>query len=218
MKKELQETAVDAVVFDIGNVLVNFDFEPFYAEVVANCGGATGGALKELLEPTKQAYENGRISRQEFVRGSIEILGYRGTENDFKSAWENIFTLNRRMENVVRSLFSRIPLFILSNTNDIHRDFLFRSFPIFSLFRGGVYSDEAQVSKPDPEIFRITRERFALNPGRTLFVDDLGPNVEAAREAGFQVFQYANEKHAAFLNWLEGAGIGLGPGMEGGSL
>jgi HAD superfamily hydrolase (TIGR01509 family) len=195
---------VNAAVFDIGNVLVDFDFGPFYAEVASKCtiGGDT--ALDAALEPLKQAYENGRIGRQEFVCRSIEILGYRGTEKEFQSAWENIFTLNPRMETVVQSLSARVPLFLLSNTNDLHREFLFRQFPVFSLFRGGVYSDEARVSKPDPEIFRITRERFGLDPGQTLFVDDLGANVEAARVAGFQVFKYSSLAHADFLNWLEG--------------
>jgi FMN phosphatase YigB (HAD superfamily) len=207
MSTGLQAPKVEAVVFDIGNVLVNFDFAPFYSAMSAKCAASGRLALEAFLEPTKQAYESGRMGRREFVRRSIELLGFGGSEAEFQSAWENIFTLNPLMEQVVKALSKRFPLFLLSNTNDLHREFLFRQFPVFGLFRGGIYSDEVQVLKPNPEIFRITRDRFDLNPERTLFVDDLRPNVEAAKESGFQVFQYASLEHAAFLGWLEEFGI-----------
>jgi HAD superfamily hydrolase (TIGR01509 family) len=207
MSAAVEGAGVEAVVFDIGNVLVSFDFAPFYSDIAAKSEASGRASVEGVLEPVKQAYENGRIGRQEFVSRSIQLLGYQGTEAEFQSAWENIFTLNPPMEQVVKTLSGQVPLFLLSNTNDLHREFLFRQFAVFGLFRGGVYSDEAQVSKPDLEIFRITRDQFDLNPDRTLFVDDLRPNVEAAREAGFQVFKYSISEHTAFEDWLKAKAI-----------
>ena len=207
MSAAVEAAGVEAVVFDIGNVLVSFDFAPFYSDIAAKSEASGRASVEGVLEPVKQAYENGRIGRQEFVSRSIQLLGYQGTKAEFQSAWENIFTLNPPMEQVVKTLSGQVPLFLLSNTNDLHREFLFRQFAVFGLFRGGVYSDEAQVSKPDLEIFRITRDQFDLNPDRTLFVDDLRPNVEAAREAGFQVFKYSISEHAAFEDWLKAKAI-----------
>jgi FMN phosphatase YigB (HAD superfamily) len=205
---------VDAFVFDIGNVLVEFDFGPAYEAISEKSVLKKGGkAVEDALDPIKRVYEDGGMGRAEFMARSFELLGYQGTAAEFQRTWENIFTINAQMESVLRGLSGRYPLFLLSNTNDLHRDFLFSQFPVFGLFQAGIYSYEVRVSKPEPEIFEITRERFGLNPARTLFVDDLAANVESARRLGFRCHRYARKAHGEFLEELKRVGANLDHGQ-----
>jgi 2-haloacid dehalogenase len=62
--------------------------------------------------------------------------------------------------------------------------------PVIGTLDGVVVSGVEGVGKPDPRIFRLAAERYALRPERTVFVDDHRPNVEAAAALGFQAVQF----------------------------
>ena len=100
---------------------------------------------------------------------------------------------------LVERLHGHVPLYLLSNTSDIHRDYVFRQYPFFARFTGGVYSYEARASKPGRTIFEITCRELALEAASTFFIDDLLPNIETARSLGFQVHHYHFEDHARLL-------------------
>jgi len=57
-------------------------------------------------------------------------------------------------------------------------------------FDGGIFSGDARCIKPEPEIFAMLESRHALEPGRTVFIDDLPSNVEAARMRGWRGIQF----------------------------
>lgn len=78
------------------------------------------------------------------------------------------------------------PVFYLSNMPAPEADRLERDHRFFDWFAAGVFSSRVLVSKPDPRIFALAVERFGVPAGDLLFLDDLGPNVEAARAAGWQ--------------------------------
>ena len=58
------------------------------------------------------------------------------------------------------------------------------------LFRQGVFSAHVKMIKPDPAIFEHAAQTFGIEPAQTLFIDDLEPNVGAARAAGWQAVQF----------------------------
>ncbi|WP_300765958.1 HAD family phosphatase [uncultured Bifidobacterium sp.] len=63
--------------------------------------------------------------------------------------------------------------------------------PELSLLRGVVVSSQESVAKPDPEIYRRAQERYALDPDRTVFIDDRAENVDAARSVGWWGIEFA---------------------------
>ena len=107
----------------------------------------------------------------------------------------------------MQRLHGRYPLFLLSNTNDMHREDIVRRFPFFARFAGGVFSYEVTCSKPDPRIFQIAIERCALEPARTFFIDDNLANIDAARALGFQTHHYDFARHEELLAALREAGV-----------
>ena len=74
-------------------------------------------------------------------------------------------------------------LYVLSNMSREFIEFL-RRFPVYRLFDGEVVSCEEGAVKPEPRIYEILLERYALNPAETLFIDDRKANIEAAERLG----------------------------------
>ena len=187
---------IDAFLFDIGNVLLRFDFARALQTLAAESEVHDPAAVLRRIEPVKEAFEDGRIGRAEFLRETRAALRYRGTEAGFIAAWEEIFEPNEPMLALVERLHGRWPLYLLSNTSDIHRDYVFRRYPVFARFTAGTYSYAARASKPGAEIFHHAIRAHGLAPARTFFIDDLLPNIETARALGFHAHHYHHERHA----------------------
>jgi len=199
--------SIRAFLFDIGNVLLKFDFSKALRAVAAESDVANEIEALGLIDRIKVAYEDGQIDRASFLRGVFDVLKYRGTEAAFINAWEDIFEPNESMVAVVEQLFAQFPLYLLSNTNDIHRDYFLRQYPFFRHFKGGTYSDTARASKPGREIYEIACREHGLTPAETFFIDDLLPNIEAARALGFHAHHYHFDRHSALTDDLRAVGV-----------
>jgi putative hydrolase of the HAD superfamily len=201
--------AINAVLFDIGNVLLRFDFSLALRALATHTGTTDPAQILVDVERVKVAYEDGAIDRSAFLRGVFDVLRYRGSEAEFVRAWEEIFEPNAPMVALVEELHARLPLYLLSNTSDIHRDYIFRRYPFFARFKAGIYSFEVCASKPGRRIFEIAIARLQLDPTRTLFIDDLLPNIETARAIGYISHHNHHERHAALLEQMDSLRVGL---------
>ncbi|MES2569812.1 MAG: HAD family hydrolase, partial [Verrucomicrobiota bacterium] len=201
--------AIRAFLFDIGNVLLRFDFLLALQAVAAHSKIHDPLEVMVAVERVKIAYEDGKIDRPAFLRAAFDVLSYTGTEAQFITAWEEIFEPNEPMLALVEQLAGRYPLFLLSNIGDIHREYIFRRYPIFQKFTGGVYSYEACASKPGREIFEIACRDLGLEPASTFYIDDLLPNIEMGRTLGFVSHHYHHEQHQALLDQVRAAGVTL---------
>jgi HAD superfamily hydrolase (TIGR01509 family) len=99
------------------------------------------------------------------------------------------------MEPLVATLSHRFPIYLCSNTDPLHFEHLRSNAPILSFARGAVLSYEVRREKPDPAIYQALFDRFALDPARTLFIDDREENVAGAAAVGMTglVFEGAEE-------------------------
>lgn len=194
------------ILSDIGNVLVAFDFS-VAARRCAELSPYPAEALMSRLDGIKGPYEDGRMDDATFVREAMVALEFQGTTAEFEQVWCDIFTQNDAMASTLRPLSGKLPMHLLSNTNGLHKEFLLRSFDIFSHFQDGVYSYSARCSKPGEEIFLHTIEKLSLDPEETFYIDDLVANIETARRLGFQTHLYDLKQHGNFeqdlQRWLE---------------
>lgn len=198
---------IDAFLFDIGNVLLRFDFSLALKQLAADSAVHDPEAVLARIELVKLAYEDGQIDRATFLREARGLLQHRGSDAAFITAWEDIFTPNEPMLRLVERLHDRFPLYLLSNTSDIHRDYVFDRYPVFSRFTAGTYSYAVRTSKPGPEIYEIAFRTHGLDPARTFFIDDLLPNIETGRRLGLRAHHYHHDRHAALEQELAGLGI-----------
>ncbi len=189
---------IDAVIFDIGNVLLTFDY--FIAEraLVSHTGIETPPSVEDL-HPHRIDHETGRSSREDFIRIVREAFAHDGPEDHFMELWTRIFQVNEPMVGWARSLHGKTPLFLLSNIGCIHHDHIFEEYEFFgSLFRDGIYSYKAGVMKPEARIFELAKSQFGVDPARTLYIDDLEENVRGAESVGFVGHHYDPAKHHLF--------------------
>lgn len=198
---------VNAVIFDIGNVLLKFDYLVAARRLMKHNGLAELPDRSRIVE-AKEALEGGRIDRAEFLRLVRPEFNHTDTDEAFVAMWEDIFEENTPMTHFAVQLAERgVPTFLLSNISCIHREFIFRTYPIFATFRGGVFSYEAGVLKPHPQIYETAIKQLGVDPARTLFIDDLPVNIQAAEAAGFIGLVYDFHAHAQAENALRHLGL-----------
>jgi len=196
---------------DVGKVLIDFDFSIAARRLAEKCDHAAETVMT-LFDDIKLPYEDGRMDDAEFVNAAIAATGFRGTASEFEAIWCEIFTQNEPMRLTLGALAGKLPMFLLSNTSGLHKDYFLRTFPIFRHFSDGVYSYSAGCSKPGEAIFHKTIAQLGLDPAQTFYIDDLEANIATAARLGFRTFHYSFAKHpqlqAELDEWLAGQGIG----------
>ncbi|MFB3883274.1 MAG: HAD-IA family hydrolase [Armatimonadota bacterium] len=170
-------------VFDLGNVLLFFDFGLFYEKLAPRSRRA------DVIEQVVwEHYHSSRIARGgdfgTFYRGVADALSLDMPLDDFRLAFNDIFAANEPMIEVVRRLPR--PRFLLSNTNAAHTDWWRSHFPeVLPLFDGCVLSHEVGAEKPEEAIYRQVERLSGVSPGRHVFTDDVPEFAAAARSFGW---------------------------------
>lgn len=193
-----------ALLFDIGNVLLTFDFEPTWKHFSEKSGKPVQ-EIKTLLQPLKEALESGQLPSEDFVSQSMAVLEYKDRRDDFIYQWGNIFALNAPMRTFIEQLNEDFELYLFSNTSGLHKDFMFEHFEVFQRFQGGIYSHEAKAMKPAPRMYELAVSELGLDPARTLYIDDLPENIETGKAFGYHTHIYDFRRHdvfeSTFQNW-----------------
>jgi haloacid dehalogenase superfamily, subfamily IA, variant 3 with third motif having DD or ED len=195
---------VEAFIFDIGNVLVTFDQKRIQAALVS------GGADEQTLEAVRKLavpYERGEISGERFLGCWRDFWSPEGGREELTRIWQEIFEPNPPMWDLVEKLHGAYPLYLLSNTNGLHHEYLEREYALFQKFADGVFSYRAKMLKPERGIFELAIRQFGVRPEATVYLDDLTANVEAAEAAGLRAFLYRPDAHAECLAVLRAQGV-----------
>jgi putative hydrolase of the HAD superfamily len=179
------EIKIENIYFDIGNVLLAFDW--------GKAAGAIGSLslvppeqiLQRLSESRIDEYERGLISTEVFFTDLGEKLQYQGTVDELAFAASDIFFPLEQNVALARNLSDRYRLGIISNINQAHVEFLESRHDFFSFFQARIYSCAVGSRKPESRIFDLALQAFDSSPERSIFIDDLEQNVVAARRLGW---------------------------------
>ncbi len=189
-------------LFDIGRVLLDFDFESSLARLLPP-GCPDPRKRLELLLERKDEFETGKIEVDVFTAWALGVLGSAASNDEFHRAWQHIFTPNEPMWQRVRQLAADgHHLILFSNISSLHIPWIYGEFPEFSLFHDAVTSFETGYLKPNPEIYQHAIAQHSLVPSETFYIDDLPQNAATGRALGFRTWQYDLHDHAAFEAWL----------------
>jgi FMN phosphatase YigB (HAD superfamily) len=174
-----------AAVFDLGNVVLDFDFAPMLAEAARRLGRPAGEILRWFSDPGLQRdFECGRLAPEAFFRDFAAAFRAPFDFDGFAALWNGIFRETPGTEGILRDLAGRVRLVAASNTNALHLDHVRRRFAVLSLFDEIVASCEIGCCKPDPSFYEVVLRRAGTRPERTVFVDDIPENVDGAVRAG----------------------------------
>jgi epoxide hydrolase-like predicted phosphatase len=179
---------VKAVVFDLGKVLVDFDYG-IAARKLALQSKATADEIRMLIDqsPLLFRYEAAQMTTAEFFDEVRSRISFRGSFEEFAAAFADIFSEIPEMTALHREVREAgFPTFVLSNTNEIAIRHVRRNFPFFSNFTDYVFSFEHGVLKPQQRIYEITEQRSGARGNEILFLDDKPENVEPATARSWQ--------------------------------
>jgi HAD superfamily hydrolase (TIGR01509 family) len=193
------------VVFDLGKVLVDFDYS-IAARKLAARGKMLPDELKRFIDhsPLLFRYETGLLSRQQFYTEICAATGYCGNIGEFGAAFADIFVPIDPMVRVNEALRKAgIPTYIFSNTNDLAIEHIRNNFPFFNNFNGYVLSYEHGAMKPDPKIYEVVEKQVGHHGSAVLYLDDRAENIATGAARGWQVIlQETPEKTRAALQKL----------------
>ena len=191
-------------LFDIGRVLLDFNFENSLSKLLPPGAENAEERLARLLH-RKDEFEAGKIGTDAYIDWALDVLESDATPEQFRESWRGIFTPNEPMWTVARSIAAEgHRLILFSNINAIHHPWILDHYPDFSIFSGAIFSHETGFIKPQPEIYHHAIQKYDLDPSRTIYIDDMPANAAAGRKFGFRTWQYDLHGHAEFEEWLMG--------------
>lgn len=185
---------IKTVIFDLGKVIVPFEIERLGA--LANHTDIPLTEIKSaLLEaPELRLYETGKLTSQEFYSAIREMLELRASFEEFASVWNGIFDTDPLVsEALLASLKNNYKLIVLSDTNELHFDFIRASFPVLRHFDDFCLSFQTGFMKPSRESFAAAVGKADCLSGECLFIDDKLANVMGALKFGMKGFQFEGE-------------------------
>jgi FMN phosphatase YigB (HAD superfamily) len=180
-----------AVIFDLGRVIVDFDFQRGYQALAGLCPYPAAEIPARLAGcGLVDRFETGLIEPREFVTQMSALLDLRIDYDRFCGIWDSIFTGTLVPESMLAGLAGRYRLLLLSNTNAIHFEGLRASHPLLRHFHELVLSYEVKAMKPQPEIFQVAVERAGCRAAECFYTDDIAAYVAAARNLGIDAVQF----------------------------
>jgi len=177
--------AIDSVVFDIGWVLVRFNYQPIIELLRAR--GCAVDDLHALLERAALSeHESGRLHGQGLLERLAALATGAVSHAELHEKWVGMFELDPPMLDLAHRLSEHHRVYLLSNIGDLHWAHLSREYRFHALGHGALPSFLAGAMKPDAAIYAQAERRFALHPAATVFIDDRADNIAAARARGWQ--------------------------------
>jgi putative hydrolase of the HAD superfamily len=171
------------VIFDLGKVLIEFDFNGFYTALGYDPAERT---LDEANEPIL-LFEAGKISKAVFFEEIKKIYGFDLSLKEFEILWCSVFSDAKEMIELARKISEKYNVLILSNTDEIHFPYIWKNFPQLHFFKNNLMlSYELNSVKPEKEIFKNAIEKFNLIPRECVFIDDRPINVSVAEKLGMK--------------------------------
>jgi putative hydrolase of the HAD superfamily len=188
------ESVIKTILFDIGNVLIPFDFKTAYRRMAELAGCSVEDVPARIRATGLVApFERGEIEPEPFVRELCTALGLEITHQEFCEWWSSIFLAEPLIpEALLQDLGRRHRLLALSNTNAIHFGMVKEAYPLLRHFDGFVLSHEVGAAKPDAKIYATAIARSECRAEECFFIDDLAVNVDAARSHGMDAVQFVS--------------------------
>ena len=191
-------TEIKAVVFDLGMVLIPFNYD-FALNRLNLIKPGSGDKVMEFVKENYhhfRAFEAGKMSVDEFIPMLMkagEVEGIIDREK-FCYIYSEIFSINYDVVELLERLKQNYRLFLLSNTNPVHKKYGYENFKFLGHFEKLFLSHEIGHVKPEPEIYRAVKKYSGLRPEEHLFIDDIMDYAEGARNCGWKSIRFINYK------------------------
>lgn len=180
----------------MGNVLLNYDARKAALRFSKACRVPLLKVwIHFFTSPAEKAYTRGEITTYEFYRHAKKALRFPVNYATFRHYWNDIFRENPGMEALLKKLKKRYALYLISNTNKMHFEYIKKKFPdILRHFTRTFPSHEVGDRKPDLEIYRKVLRKIRFRPEETVFIDDVPKFLRGAEKVGIRTIHFRSRK------------------------
>lgn len=184
--------AVKALLFDLGNVILDIDFNRAFTIWAGHAGvPAAELAARYTHDEAYERHERGEIPAADYYASLRDSLGIAINDAQFEQGWNAILVGEKReITSLLTGLHARMPTYMFSNSNLTHQAYWNRHLPeVVAPFRRVFVSSDIGMRKPEARAFLHVAGEMGVPPERILFFDDVLANVEGARAVGMQAVQ-----------------------------
>lgn len=182
----MSNKSIKAIFFDIGNVLFYFDLNISIEKISKRLGIKPGQILPVMREAT-DLFEKGIINKDQYYGAFTENFGNDIAMDEFYDIFNDIFTPNYHLLDLLPELSESYKLVIVSNTNEMHISHLTAKFgSYFDHFKIKVYSHEIGCKKPDHIFFEKAVSLSGVKYSEVIYFDDLPENINSAEILGIK--------------------------------
>jgi HAD superfamily hydrolase (TIGR01549 family) len=187
---------IEVIYLDLGKVIIDFDYSVATREIMKVTRVSPDEIAHVLCDGSLiLEYETGKISSAEHYQKVCCRLQMNISMEQFQQLWGSMFLPEPLLsESLLKKLRQRYRLILLSNTNEIHFDYVLKKYPILQHVEERLLSYQLGCMKPEPRIFQMAIERAGVLPEQIFFADDRTENIEAARQAGIQAYRFQSEE------------------------
>ena len=192
----MNDTRPTAVIFDVGRVLYDWDPRFLYRRLIDDDRALDAFLRDVVTHDWHFQHDAGR----DFAETGAELTALHPHHAELIAAWgprflESIGDPVPGMHGLVDELEARgVPLYAITNfSHEFWPPFRAREAAMFDRFRDVVVSGVEKMAKPDAAIYRLALDRFGLEAGRTVFMDDNQANIDGAREVGLIALHFTSE-------------------------
>ena len=188
--------AIEAIIFDIGRVII--DLDP--SRAIAAIGAGSTVAPDKLWhavqkDPLWDGWQEGRVRPREWFENLTARFHTPISFDEFCNAWNSVLVPKLLLpEQLFRQLSNKCRLVLLSNTDPIHVAYMESKFSFLRYFPKRIYSCDVGASKPSVKIFRAAIKAAGAPPHRILYIDDIRQYVLAARRVGLNGIQFRSRR------------------------
>ena len=179
------------IIFDLGNTLIRFDHN-ISARKIANLFHIDSKKIYDSFFDSEitRDFEKGLISPKEFHRRAAKLLGVTMPFKDFATIWNDIFWEDKESCDLARQLKKNYKLFLLSNVNRLHFEYIEKKFDIIKIFDEVILSYLVGAQKPDKLIFDDVVRRAGGDRAGLLYIDDREDLIKEALSMGIDSIRF----------------------------
>lgn len=192
--------SADALLFDLGRVVLDIDFERTLQCWAGHAGCAPAQLMARFMRDARyHRHEIGEISDAEFFDGLRTSLGVELSDAQFLQGWNAIFAGEMPgIEPLLARASRRLPLYAFSNTNNAHVEHFSQAYAdVLGHFRGVFLSSTIGLRKPDAAAYDHVVKAIGVAAQRIVFFDDLAENIEGAKARGLTAVHVTSPEDVA---------------------
>jgi putative hydrolase of the HAD superfamily len=191
---------IKAVLFDLGGVIIDVDYQKTI-DAFTGLGVENASDLYNQFDQNKlfDAFETGEVSSDYFIDQLYALVHHSINKEQIIDAWNAMigeFPIEKL--DLIQKISSKVPCYMLSNTNEIHLKKAMNALKKTSysdlelLFKECYFSHLIGKRKPEVDTFSWVLGQMEIEANQTLFIDDSPQHIEGAHRAGMQTIFYRN--------------------------